>query len=60
MQFESFHWLRPGFIRHISAVSNSIRLSAAEMRQLIQMSNFCRWIDTAVYVGQRKNVTKAK
>ena len=30
------------FIRRISAVSNSIQLSAAEMRQLTQTSNFCR------------------
>ena len=30
------------FIRRISAVSNSIQLSAAEMRQLIHTSNFCR------------------
>ena len=30
------------FIRRISAVSNSIQLSAAEMRQLIHTSNFYR------------------
>ena len=30
------------FIRRISAVSTSIQLSAAEIRQLIQTSNFCR------------------
>ena len=30
------------FIRRTSAVSNSIQLSAAEMRQVIQTSNFCR------------------
>ena len=29
-------------VRRISAVSNTIQLSAAEMRQLIQTSNFCR------------------
>ena len=30
------------FIRRTSDVSNSIKLNAVKMRQLIHMSNFCR------------------
>ena len=35
------------FIHRISAVSNLIQLNAADMRQLIQTSNFCRILRSA-------------